>query len=68
MDSHMGETRFKSKSLRLKDALRIKSAEFWLKLGEPGQAVLELRQVPKRVWNHPAMKLVLRSGCRARNH
>jgi hypothetical protein len=35
--------------LRLSHALRVKSAEYWLKLGEPEQALLELRALPKSV-------------------
>ena len=35
--------------LRLKDALRVKSAEYWLKLGQPDQALLELQALPKSV-------------------
>jgi len=32
---------------RLEDALLVKSAEYWLKLGEPIQALMELQQLPE---------------------
>ena len=34
--------------IELKDALRVKSAEFWLKLGQPLPALLELREVSEK--------------------
>jgi len=39
--------------LALKDALRLKSAEYWLKLGQPVQALMELGRLPHHVQNHP---------------
>ena len=39
--------------LPLEDALQIISAEFWLKLGEAGQALVELEKLPSHTWNHP---------------
>jgi len=39
--------------IHLSDALRIKSAEFWLKLGETEQALLEIRSLPEHLQNHP---------------
>jgi hypothetical protein len=39
--------------LRLKDAVRVKSAELWLRLGEPLQATKELRKLTRHAWNHP---------------
>jgi hypothetical protein len=39
--------------LRLKDALRVKSAEYWLRLGQPEQALLELESLPKSVRRLP---------------
>jgi hypothetical protein len=39
--------------LRLKDALRVKSAEYWLKLGQPDQALAELAALPKSVQRFP---------------
>jgi len=43
----------KKAKLRLKDAVRVKSAEMWLGLGEPLQASKELAKLTKRAWNHP---------------
>ena len=40
--------------LPLKEALQIKAAEFWLKLGEADQALRELENLPHDAWNHPA--------------
>lgn len=40
-------------NLRLKDALRIKSAELWLRMGETSQAAKELRKLGRQAWNHP---------------
>ena len=40
-------------NIALKDALRIKSAEFWMQLGQPIQALLELEHLPKRARKHP---------------
>ena len=34
-------------------ALRVKSAEYWLTLGEEDEAVRELESLPKSAWNHP---------------
>jgi len=39
--------------ISLSHALRIKSAEYWLKLGEADQALRELEHLPKSGWNHP---------------
>ena len=38
--------------LRLGDALRVKSAELWLKLGQPVSALLELQQLPRKARGH----------------
>jgi hypothetical protein len=40
-------------NVELSDALRIKSAEFWLKLGEVEQALLEIKSLPESLHNHP---------------
>ena len=40
--------------LPLSHALRVKSAEYWLTLGEADEAVRELEALPKRAWNHPS--------------
>jgi hypothetical protein len=47
------ETGTKPDGMALKDALRVKSAEYWLKLGQPVQALMELEKLPKSALNHP---------------
>ncbi len=44
--------------LSLSHSLRIKSAEFWLILGEADEALRELEALPGRAWNHPSAKKV----------
>ena len=39
----------------LSHAIRIKSAEFWLKLGESEQALLEIRALPERLQKHSSV-------------
>jgi hypothetical protein len=36
-------------------ALWVKSAEYWLRLGEADQALRELEKLPQTAWNHPAV-------------
>ena len=38
--------------LPLRQALRVKSAEYWLKLGDAQQASLELEELPEKLRNH----------------
>jgi len=40
----------KLKGISLKDALHIKSAEFWLILGHPMEAVAELQKLTRQAW------------------
>jgi hypothetical protein len=40
--------------LPLSHALRVRSAEYWLRLGEADQALRELEALPKSAWNHPS--------------
>ena len=40
----------KGKALTIQDALQIKTAEYWLKLGEADQALKELEKLPSRIW------------------
>jgi hypothetical protein len=40
-------------NLSIKDAVRVKSAEMWLKLGEPLQALHELQRLTRQAWKHP---------------
>jgi hypothetical protein len=37
-------------NLPINHALQIKAAEYWLKLGEPDQALRELEALPSRSW------------------
>ena len=46
-------------NLRLKDAVIVKSAEMWLTLGEPRQALLELQRLTRHAWRHPWTEQVL---------
>ena len=41
--------------IELEVAIRIKSAEFWLKLGHPDLALLELKGLPGRLKKHPCV-------------
>lgn len=50
--------------MRFRDALRVKSAEFWLKLGEPYPALLELQHLPDRIQTHPWANCVRRQAVR----
>jgi hypothetical protein len=40
--------------LSLSHQVQVKSAEFWLMLGESDEAVRELEALPIRAWNHPS--------------
>lgn len=42
-----------NENLSLSHALRLKSAEYWLELGEPKQAMCELRKLPGPARRHP---------------
>jgi len=39
--------------ISLSHAIRVKSAEYWMRLGEADQALKELKTLPKSTWNHP---------------
>ena len=39
----------------LEDDIRVKSAEFWLKLGRPDQALAEIQSLPRSAQNHPSV-------------
>jgi len=43
------------KPLLLKHALKVKSVEFWLKLGQPAQALAEIKSLPEKFQNHPSV-------------
>jgi hypothetical protein len=47
-----------NRKLSLCHQIRIKSAEFWLMLGEADEAMRELEPLPGRAWNHPSAKKV----------
>jgi hypothetical protein len=40
--------------LSISHAVQVKSAEYWLKLGEADLAMRELEALPQSTWNHPA--------------
>ena len=40
-------------ALPINDAIQIKAAEYWLKLGEADEALRELERLPHNTWNHP---------------
>jgi hypothetical protein len=40
-------------NLRLKDALRVQTAESWLRMGRPLEALQELQRLTQKAWNHP---------------
>lgn len=46
-------------NMALKDAVRVKSAEMWLRLGEPKSALMELQRLKRRAWKHPWTERVL---------
>ena len=49
-----------SSKLPLNHALRVKSAEYWLKLGESAFALVELQKLPQEAQKHPkAMRVHL---------
>ncbi len=52
-------TRKVKTDLRQRDAMRVKSAERWLRLGEPRQALLELQRLTRQAWNHPWTEQVM---------
>ena len=55
------------RALTSQAAMRIKSAEFWLKLGHTGEALLELQRLPRRLWSHRSVKMMLQSFCGVRH-
>jgi hypothetical protein len=40
--------------LPISHAVRVKNAEYWLRLGEADEAVRELESLPQTAWNHPS--------------
>jgi hypothetical protein len=51
---HQAAQRPPDEVLPIDEALQIKAAEYWLKLGEADQALRELESLPQRTWNNPA--------------
>jgi hypothetical protein len=55
--------------LNLTSAMHVKAAEFWLKLGLPIQALLELEELPRRARRHPwAIRMYVAAMDRARSY
>jgi hypothetical protein len=55
------KTRRGQSTLSLQNAVRLRSAELWLELGQPMQALSELQRVPIRLRKHPKALRVCRS-------
>jgi len=51
--SAISNDRVAQQPLPIEHALKIKSAELWLKLGQSDQALLEIRDLPTELRNHP---------------
>jgi hypothetical protein len=47
--------------ISLRSAVHVKSAELWLRLGEPIQAFCELQRLPVRARKHPWAQKVFQS-------
>jgi hypothetical protein len=47
---HQVQQRPRNEVLPINDAIQIKAAEYWLKLGEADQALRELEALPSRSW------------------
>ncbi|HXT11609.1 MAG TPA: hypothetical protein VN873_08595 [Candidatus Angelobacter sp.] len=47
--------------ISLQNAVRLRSAELWLQLGQPMQALSELQRLPIRIRKHPKAMRVCRS-------
>ena len=63
-EMRVGQTR-----IGLEDAIRIKSAEFWLELGQPVEAIRELRRLSQRGRRHPwALEVLRRTSVAAQGH
>jgi hypothetical protein len=52
-------------NLRLRAALRVKAAEYWLKLGEPAQAIMELQGLAEELRKNPWVLRISLSAMRA---
>ena len=59
------KTRSRQIGISLQNAVRLRSAELWLQLGQPMQALTELQRLPFRIRRHPKAMRVCRSVYRA---
>jgi hypothetical protein len=59
------KTRRAPKTISLRNAVRLRSAELWLQLGQPMLALSELQHVPWRIRKHPTAMRVCRSVYKA---
>ncbi len=48
--------------MKLRDAVLVKSAEYWLALGQPAEALLELQKLTSQAQAHPWSTTVLRKA------
>jgi hypothetical protein len=51
--------------LPLADAIRIRSAELWLEVGQPKEALRELQRLSPAAWRHPWAARVLQVASHA---
>ena len=58
---YMGRPKSLPRRMTLQNGVLVKSAELWLKLGEPVRALRELQRLPVRLWNHPWTRIVRRA-------
>jgi hypothetical protein len=67
MASNLSEmkTRREQMTISLRNAVRLRSAEFWLRLGHPMEALSELQRLPLRIRKHPKAMRVCRSVYKA---
>jgi len=49
------------RGISLRNAVHLKSAELWLQLGQPMEALSELQNLPPRIRKHPKALQVCRS-------
>lgn len=59
------KTRSEREDISLSNAVRLRSAELWLELGQPMEALYELQRLPLSVRKHPKALRVCRSVYRA---
>jgi hypothetical protein len=54
--------------LSLEDAMHLRSAEMWLDVAQPLQALEELQQLTESAWEHAWAKQVLETACQRSSH